>query len=465
VSAPTTFPPTASSSLTEPWITEPLPDDPIHPEHYSVYPIYKGEWNYRRVCAPIGDHVHLCLTIRYPFEIPQQDPSVPYPKPVPDIFNDPDFSLPLHIIDGTELAYCRTTFVKGDTTTATSMSLAIKQCIDYYHDQSVRAQQRTSTACWSYERSGKFYFYGVQASDHQMARTQQYFNRQIIYIMGMSPTPPIASNWRRLFTNCLRVLVGANGESLCVPKGEPAITSWEQLHDPNTNWTMIRYASVVTPGYDENHPLLPYLENFPRSPSHRIKFTPVSEHPIAHLQDHNRLTNEYEATARGTDNYIRSFLGDCHNQTQLDPWNIEISTVISFDGSPQFNPTVSGAYPFGRRNAPHSIDEFLANHGYPGWIPEYGAKCRGFLTSDSILTKFNDFGRSMYKQYGQDMNWYGQTWEFINLVWYSMADWHGKNGLDCTHGDPNQVSIMHLYFLMAMVDNHYDSLAERREAY
>jgi hypothetical protein len=476
-----TIPPVSSSSspTTERGgNTEPFPDDPITPEHYVVYPIYDDDLSYRRVCAPLGEYTHLCLTIRYPFKIPKQDPSVPYPKPVLDIFNDQSFSLPLHIIDGKQLDYCKTIVQEeqgGTSRTPVSMSSAIKQCIDHYHDLTNTAnskRSRAATACWSYERNGKFFFYGIHVSDRQRLRMQEYFNRQIIFLFGMSPTPPIALNWQELFGgNCECKLVERRLEGLCTPRGEHRLNNWTELEDPNTNWTMIRYTSVLDPGHDEHHPVLPVLENTFRRPdgpvssSQRLKITAVSEHPIAHLQDLNSFLNDYERMVSRTDGYIQSFLGECRNQTQLDAWNIEISKVIAFDGSPQFFPTASGAYPYVRHDAPHSEEEFIAKNGYyPTWEPEYGTKCRGFLPPNSNLTQFNALGRSMYKTYGQDMNWYGQTWEFINLVWYSMKGWHGKDGqLDCTHGDMEQVSIMHMYFLMAMVDNHYDTMEEKGE--
>ena len=458
----------STSSIEAVWTQSPFHDEPISPEHYVIHTLYEDDLSYRRVCAPIGEQANVCLTIRYPFDIPRQDPSVMYPKPVSEVFDEPDFALPLHIIDGTELDYCRT--IQDEDGASLPMSSAIKRCIDYYHDLSISAQQRTATACWTYERSGKFYFYGILASERQLVRMRRYFNRNIIIFFGMSPSPPIALDLPHLLGHnvCPNPLVNRHTESLCTPADDASeISTYEGLEDPNTNWTMIRVIGVLdAPGHDERHPVLSLLQGLvphsaSASPLQRVKVTIISEHPIAHLQNHNLLMNDYVAISTRTEGYIRSFLDDCRNQTQLDVMNVEISNVIAFDGSPQFFPTPSGAYPYGKHDAPNSEDAFLARHGYEGWEPEYGSKCRGFLPPNSNLTKFNDLGRTLYRRYGQDMNWYGQTWEFINLVWYGMSGWHGKGGqLDCTHGDRKLVSTMHKYLLMAMVDNHYDLLAE-----
>ena len=92
----------SSNSIEAVWTTSPYSDEQISPEHYVIHTMYEDDLRYRRVCAPIGEHANVCLTIRYPFEIPKQDPSVTYPKPVSAVFDDPDFALPLHIIDGME---------------------------------------------------------------------------------------------------------------------------------------------------------------------------------------------------------------------------------------------------------------------------------------------------------------------------------------------------------------------------
>ena len=67
-------------------------------------------------------------------------------------------------------------------------------------------------------------------------------------------------------------------------------------------------------------------------------------------------------------------------------------------------------------------------------------------------------GLEAYASKGLDMHWYGRTWEFLNLVWFSVkgtsAGW-GPKGLDCTHGvrPSAAISQMHKYFLMAMVED------------
>jgi hypothetical protein len=119
--------------------------------------------------------------------------------------------------------------------------------------------------------------------------------------------------------------------------------------------------------------------------------------------------------------------------------------------------------------------EFIQNGGDPLFL---GSRCRGPLQPSSNLTKLNAVGREAYAQSGLDMRWYGRTWEFLNLFWFQVEGtrgWgsrrHTWGNLDCTHSggpysahgsklDYTGMSCMHKYFLMAMVDDHFDNIRD-----
>jgi hypothetical protein len=448
----TTTTTTAGTNITN------MVDPPIVPEHYVVHPIYDDDLSYRRVCAPL-ENSHLCLTVRYPFEIQPQDPTVTYAKPFQEKFYD-HLDLPLHMINGVELDYCR----QNATVGASSMASAIRGCIDYYYDQLTTETTDTAVACWSRQRlDHSLDFYGI-GSEEQQVRMHKFFEKQNLFILGMSPTPPIAGSLKALFggnCNSLLPLIGktfGKAPCICSPVGSQVPRTWDELKTTETSWTIIMFTSVL-PSREAHHPIHPQLETFrgieADSQPPKMKFTVVSEHPIAHFQNQDKFINQWDETVAYLDTWVDEFMNEQYNQTRLDAFGNEITRVIAFDGSPQFNPTLSGAYPMEQRNF-HSEEDFVSRGGYEGWLPEYGTQCHGFLPPNSNSSIFNGLGRSAYEKYGQDMNLYGRTWEFINLVWYNMKHWNGKGGmLDCTHGY-GQVSQMHKYFIMAMVDNYFD---------
>lgn len=439
-------------------------DPPIAPEHFVVHPIYDDDLSYRRACAALGNSF-LCLTIRYPFEIPLQDPTVTYVKPFQEEFYNQLDLLPLHMIDGVELDYCR----YNATVRSSSMTSTIRKCIDFYYNQLTTNTTSTAVACWSRQRLGKGWeFYGIGAKEQQ-ARMHNFFHRQNLFFLGMSPTPPIMASLKALFGGNCQGLTGLLGRGtfgrdpyICSPVGSQVPQTWEELRETETNWTIIMKTSV-RPMLEAHHPIVPQLERFREIEADRqpvkMDFTIVSEHPIAHLQTQDKFVNDWDETVRQLDTFVSDFLKEQYNQTRLEASGIEIKRIIAFDGSPQFFPTLSGTYPLDLKEF-RSEEGFVSHAGYEGWLPEYGTKCRGFLPPNSNSSIFNGLGREFYEKYGQDMNLYGRTWEFINLVWYNMKHWNGKGGmLDCTHGGA-LVSNMHKYFLMAMVDDHFDDAAE-----
>jgi hypothetical protein len=188
--------------------------------------------------------------------------------------------------------------------------------------------------------------------------------------------------------------------------------------------------------------------------------TIFSEHPIAHAQNEVMMTTNFDFVKSLQERWTEVMLNvtkDSKLKEILRNNHIEIANIIAFDGSPQFFPSESGGHNVEIKNAGTEAD-FIKKGGYPGWKPEYGTKCVGPLPPTSNLTKVNNIAKAAYEKNGLDMRWYGRTWEFINMFWFQTKGW-GRGGLDCTHGGPSHagMSCMHKYFLMAMVDDHFDN--------
>jgi hypothetical protein len=136
---------------------------------------------------------------------------------------------------------------------------------------------------------------------------------------------------------------------------------------------------------------------------------------------------------------------------------LQLAHVIAFDGLPQHFPSATGAYP-SMKTGINSEASFL-EQPYPNWHAELGSSCRGPLPRNSRLKQVNDWERVAFQQYhGFDMKFYAKIWEFSNQFWWQERMWNGKGGqLDCTHGQGQGPTIVHKYFVQAMVDGYYES--------
>ena len=445
-------------------------------DNFFIHTVY-DDLHYRRVCAPVHSS-HICLTMRYPFPIPQQDSKTPYAKPVQELFYDEEVNV--HFVDGMELEACM-------DRAETVGDAAVKACLDLHHD-ATNSDKSTATAVWSRIRNGETELYGID-SDEQRQRVHDYFRNQVVIVLGASPSPPITETLHQLFDECQRVDkwdgLGSlhpfhglkslkSGQDVCLPQDarDDSLTRWKSLTHKD-EWTMLLHDSFYPADHGHtfyNHSIpdglsiVPELEKIKDfSGWDRVKFTLIIEHPIAHIQNQDLMEMSYDYSVSLQNKWTQVFL----NATQGDPYDklkadgLEFS-LIAFDGSPQFFPTESGGYT-GKIHPFKTEEEFLKQGGYEGWTPDMGSRCRGFLPPTGNLTKFNDLGRKFYEQNGLDMQWYGRTWEFINMVWFSVKGTNGwgNKGLDCTHGHGagSAVSNMHKFFLMAMIDDHFDNTA------
>lgn len=467
---------TANSTNPNSGTTREEPPDEDDP--YVIHTIDDyNDLHYRRVCAPVHSS-HICLTMRYPFPIPRQDPTLPYAHPVAEQF----YQEPVHVhfVDGEELAECEDDNKDGDA--------IVKDCIELH-----RKPEDTLTAIgvWSRIREDEdgaetHSLFGID-SDEQRRKMHDYFRNTVVMVLGASPSPPITDTLKQLFDECQQVDkwdgLGSlhpfkgfqslkHGQDVCLPQDtrDDSLTRWMSLQHQD-EWTMLLHDGF----YPQDHGHTFYNHSIPANLSvaeemekiqafsgwDHIKFSLIIEHPIAHIQNQDLMERSYDYIVSLQNTWTQVFLNATRGEKykKLRAKGLEFN-LIGFDGSPQFFPTESGAYT-GMLHKFANEDEFLAQGGYEGWTPALGSRCRGFLPPTSNLTQFNQLGRDFYEQNGLDMRWYGRTWEFINMVWFSVKGtmgW-GPKGLDCTHGGGSgaAVSNIHKFFLMAMVDDHFDS--------
>jgi hypothetical protein len=178
------------------------------------------------------------------------------------------------------------------------------------------------------------------------------------------------------------------------------------------------------------------------------------------VQNQNWILEDWERVANNQKTVPQNFMDAASKQGRLElaKMGYELAHMIVYDGQPQYNPSETGAYDLEQKKIP-SETAFLERNGYPGWKPEYGTKCRGPLPPTSRFTQVNDLGRQAFEDLGLDMRFYGRIWEFANQWWWQVQGWGGR-GLDCTHSAATSsgMSCVHKYFLMAMVDDHYEDL-------
>ena len=190
----------------------PLPQ----PHGEDPHLVFEDDLRYRRVCA----HVHLsvlCLIVRFPFEMPLQDATVSFPKPVnPQFYKISDS----YILDGTKLENCRLRQQQqqqqqhslqqqadnhdihdynDDDPSSSSFMSNVKQCLEA---EAAQASTATAVALFTRQtRDGSISLFGTR-SPEQRARAHSFFGNHNIILLGASPTPGVANGLAQLFDSC-----------------------------------------------------------------------------------------------------------------------------------------------------------------------------------------------------------------------------------------------------------------------
>ena len=418
-----------------------------------------NDLHYRRVCAPVHSSV-LCMTVRFPFEVPEQDRTKDFPFPVDDRM----YTLKKNtggFVDGEDLEACKQIY------TNLSIDDTVKACLEYFANKNPEKNDQPR-AVWTRRNSkGITQLYGTN-SPQQQKRIDEYFENEMILMFGASPSPGVAGCMLGLFGDCHWSGIKPGGNQMC--KGHPKV---RMLGNTNTwpglamNETFIGVTSYYPRdiGHGRTHDLpgmnvTQHMRNaqMDRKDTKRLrKLTIISEYPIAHAQNQRMIYNEIETVKRIQDGFPKIMLdaGSEIGRKELAEMGYDLQRIIAYDGIPQFNPTLTGAHDLDIKLS-HSEEQFLEKEGYPGWKPEYGSKCRGPLVPTSKLTEVNQLSYKSFEEKGLDMRFYGRIWEFSNIFWFDTQGWSTK-GLDCTHSPHGSgMSCVHKFFLMAMVDDEYD---------
>ncbi|GAX12594.1 hypothetical protein FisN_13Lh053 [Fistulifera solaris] len=450
-------------------------DNTEYPLDQPFSPFGIDRKDYRRVCA----HVHsseLCLTLRFPFAVEPQDPQFEYPHPVQERMYDLDATM--HTLDGADLIQCR----QDTAAEMTNMNEKVVTCLERW---TLTQTNPSNTVVGVWTRTelkptrGETDFYGVQLSEEQGQRIDDFFKSHVIVVLGASPTPAVTECLSSLFGRC------RNGgikplSSLC--EGHYRMLQDRDLGNLYTYGTLPENETFIgVMGYypnDDNHGRhhslsvkdIPELIRGPdfQRPNSLIKrkLSFIIDHPIAHVQNENMIVEEWNTIAAIQQGYPQQIMNiySPEGRKILSEAGWEPGHVIAFDGIPQFNPSKTGAFDWSLKTI-RKEEKFIANKGYDGWMEDYGTKCRGPLPPQSALKKVNELAREGYQNAGLDPNFYGRTWEFANQFWFAVKGWTKDKGLDCTHAKQNGtgLSCVHKYFLQLMIDDHYRTIEERRE--
>jgi hypothetical protein len=437
--------------------------------------------HFRRVCEEVSSSV-LCLTIRYPFEAPVQNASRSFPSPVDDRFYKIDQAF---ILDGADLdKHCRRKEqVLNGTTTSTSTStididVRVRSCLDEYSAKQHEKFKSVAVAVFTRrtmvrDKGGavdvvKSDFYGT-GSEPQMHRARQFFNNQVIIVLGDSNGPPVTECLAKLLGNCEKQSRGSRFS--CISHGEENTTSTFQVfrYEPK-----VRHVKDSPPEHDvtsvEN--LTTLIRKHVAKPEWKsIQQKEISilvEFPVAHSHTEPMLFHNMDQVEYNQVGYTQRIMSVLTSQgkRELQDINITLARITAFDGLATHFPTQTNSHR--KVNATNQIEYLARNGGYTDsvWRPEYGSTCVGPLPPTNPQKRVNGFARTAFEELGLDTNFYGKTWEFTNLFWFQTRQWVKPNGgtgfIDCVHHCAfgrcvSGAYCMHRYFLQAMIDSHFET--------
>jgi len=473
--APTKAPVSASTSEKS-GVTISLNDDD-DPSFLPHLPFGENQLHYRRVCAPVHSSI-LCMTLRFPIEVAPQDPNYIYARPVDDQFYSyKKYSV---FIDGKDLLACRN--ITG------SIDQVVQTCLDNFA-ATIKDSNTTVIGIWTRRRligdNKEMSLYGVHMANHQKRRVDQYFDKHVVLVVGASPAPAVL--------DCMSAIFGSCGNGGIKPKSfvcsghgdlpedefdispdknrERRLGNWrtyQQLPEDKTYVGVFRWApNDFSKGRGHSLPEQNFTEfmissNLAREPGYTElrKLSIIVEYPLAHIQSQNTIFDDWESVEAMQKGLPKLFMNAYSEQGQEDLFKLgyELEHFMAYDGLPQFNPTETGAYDWDQLNCKFEPDILKEPSCMAKWIPEYGTKCRGPLTPASKLKATNQVAREAFQNLGMDMRFYGRIWEFSNQFWWQVNMWGSRGGLDCTHSNGGSgISCVHKYFLMTMIDDHYEN--------
>ncbi len=441
-----------------------------------------NDLKYRHLCTEVYRST-LCMTIRFPFEVPLQDDSVQYPYPVHDGFYK--LTKPAVIIDGPLLEACR------NDLKAPTIAERVHWCLES------EASKRPNEVVVVFTRTSmtaKEDFYGT-GSELQRMRMFDYFQDNDVVILGDSLSSAVTAAFSELLGTCSRPTATAmenydlHMEYTCHPPAlrvvdESTTTAWKRqlrsVMGANAGSDRsIRLGNLwYKPGVYDNEVsrnrwhvvnTTQPLPNLIRSKASLLRGKPgqdnaglrplsiIVQYPLAHAQNQHMIFESFPQIEYNQKRLVELIMNITTPAAQSDLATIgfQLTHLVAFDGFPQHFPTETSAY-VATQHA--SEQAFLAGQGYEGWHPTMGSTCRGPLPHNNILTRINNHERRNFVNMGFDMRWYGQTWEFTNQFWWEEVMWAGGDALDCTHPRSPEAAGPRVlkYFIQAMADDAYE---------
>ena len=440
--------------------------DGVSVDGLSLMSGLKGSNRYQRVCSPVGRTTELCMTLRYPFPVPQEVPlNGPNLRHVDERF----FQLTgLVIVDNAKLKPYRDLVATEDEvracldSTATDLANANTEVSPFG-----KGEPSVAVAVFTRRKRGKtdFEFFGTR-SEEQLRRVGQFFepgHKLIIFGDSNVVVGSISSCTSQLFETCPRAPKFPNELRMyCdspAAKNDPqqrhrrdGFTPFEgNLDHSKVFLTKLAFQSLK---FNYKEKLMQQLTAM-KDPNAKSLETAslLVQYPIAHISREKDLLN-FGKILNDTKPFIAGLVDFQSPSTQAEFAKIgwKLTHMFAFDGLTQHFPSETGAYA-----DTGSCREGQSCDAVPDWkSKKHGPlNCRGPLPNGSPFRKFIDEERSAFQNNGFDMRWYGQTWDFTNLFWWQHRAWKGKGGaLDCTHYTTNAGGVcMYKYFLQAMIDD------------
>jgi hypothetical protein len=374
-----------------------------------------NDLRYRRVCSSVGVASVLCMTVRFPFEIPLQDTEVRFTKPFTKDYYNLDRENGAVIIDEGELDACR---IHGANKTVDE---SVKSCLDA---TSTDENMVVAAVFTRRQKDGATTLFGTGAAE-QIDLALEFFEGHFVLVLGASPAPPVTKCLQKIFGACEDTGMTSRGSFYCGNRRrlDSVYEALDESKDIYLGSSVGFFAPFDISGWDPNTDAVSLL-NITRKPGWNTlrPLTLIVDYPIAHAQKQNLILNDWdkvEQIAVLSPAFTMSLMSET-GKAALAIQGFDLKYIIAFDGQPQSFPTETGSWTsfLGQYT---SSQAFLNAGGYPGWRKELGSNCQGPLPPNSVLTGINQISRQSFLDHGLDKRWHGNTWEFANLFWWQFA--------------------------------------------
>lgn len=441
-------------------------------EELKLPHVMYDDLSYRRICSPVGIGSVLCMTVKFPFDVPKQDPNKDYVSPFQPKFYDIDQKKGLFFIDKEKLRECEMATVDMD----------IDDAVQYCIEETAKSKKGKVVAVWTRTRHDGITNFHSTSLPHDVSAMYNFFgDDHRIFVLGESPSPGVTRETKALFCsdrncrNCQNTGARKQGDWNCDRPDHDrerrlGTFPYNQVEEGHVQFGQYEYgpSSSRTKHYMPDKDIIETIQNVFQRPAEVKTKRPLRklslfvEYPIAHVQSDELIVNNYRKIKDLSYNFTQTYmkLYTEEGKKALAKVGYELSNLFVFDGLPQYFPTATAAYR--PELVGGSEKKFIANGGYNGWKPEFGSNCIGPLSPNVPLKRVANTIREGWIEQGFDMRWYGNIWEFANMFWWQVKNWGGKGGaLDCTHvktgAHPQGAYSVHKFFLQAMINDFVET--------